>query len=887
MSINTGTLVTAAIRPNDSEDKIASAFATEIKGGLHTATSSTDRDLIILERREWGMMCYVTNDNLTYQLTYGYNLGSTTITDNLNWKPFSGSGGSGTSSEWLSSVFSVLLSNPSTPSNGDRYLVGTKMTDIITGSWSTYLPGFISEYNSTLSSWENTYPTNGTSIRVDDEDNSIYKYEGDYPTGTWYKEKDGQVRYINTTSSNGFDYVGSTEPPIDSYLTDIVYLTTFNIGNTGSSASLNINGLGDTLIKKPGVSGLVDVYIGDLIPSIVYTVSYDGTYFQINIPSTGTTIGPAEDGSYVDGLFTDFTTTTPIGTPIDRFNEILKFLVPPSAPSLSDWSGSKSGTLSNGKLSFDSSNPISGYTPADTITSPVAIDGIWAGSGKRLQIAPYNGGSVQGILNPQVPVHAGVPVPAYGTYSFGDAGLGNLKMYINGTELTSVRVDLSNLSLTSSGANTGFTLTAATSSKFPGGDGFDVYLNRIGVWVLKSDEPLLTYGYNYVYITHDNSPSFVRTLDRFEFIVDNNTDSTLISGPTITSYLFTGSKYLSGINYFTGGSLRYDVTIDNLYKNTFYAYSDAITFTDQSGGTTAPILNVSAQLSLADSLGTETKQFKISNADQNGSSLTFSVISSGKRRDDESVGLSVTAKRTVQGTTSGGTSTISNVLLDNVSSSSTNLLEDFISESYRLKNTGGGLNYDTYGSITSNPWDSTQSLIGGTTGWTEGLQVANGVLKYPVKNYSSFGSLTTNLNFGNALTNYTTAAGNRMYIRYFRQVSPTTGNFTMNIAGSGGSFVSLVTPLTGNNIHVEMKAPGSSSQETGWLDCYSDFATAQWSDGNGGRNSTAGAGRAFSTAWGLTIGTKNTANTSGYLLIRITVGSSFTGSIDTITLAFS
>jgi hypothetical protein len=82
MAQNTGTLITAAIRPNDSLDLIASAFANEIKGGLHSATASSDRDSIFEARREWGMLCYVINDNKTYQLTYGYS--STTLTDNLN-----------------------------------------------------------------------------------------------------------------------------------------------------------------------------------------------------------------------------------------------------------------------------------------------------------------------------------------------------------------------------------------------------------------------------------------------------------------------------------------------------------------------------------------------------------------------------------------------------------------------------------------------------------------------------------------------------------------------------------------------------------------------------------------------------------------------------------
>ena len=53
MSLNTGTLISAEIRPIDSLDPIASAYASEIKGGLHTSSNFTNRNAIIFERREW------------------------------------------------------------------------------------------------------------------------------------------------------------------------------------------------------------------------------------------------------------------------------------------------------------------------------------------------------------------------------------------------------------------------------------------------------------------------------------------------------------------------------------------------------------------------------------------------------------------------------------------------------------------------------------------------------------------------------------------------------------------------------------------------------------------------------------------------------------------
>ena len=890
MAQNVGTLISSSIRPNDSLDPIASAFAKEIKGGLHTATASSDRDSIITQRREWGMMCYVINDDALYQLKYNY--ASVNINDNTNWVVFSGGSGGG-SGEWVDSVLSRQSAPPGLPVDGDRYLI----TSVASGAWIS-LETKIAQYDGTIMNWVYTTPTDGMSVRVDDEDNSVYMYEGTYPSGIWNKELLNQVRFISATSSDGLQYNALSTPLFTPYMTEMLFLTTFGTANSGS-ASLSVNGLGDVILKKLSGTGLDDLDPLDISTGIVYTVSYDGTYFQVNIPVGATSvgvIGPAEDGDYTDGLFTDFTQTTPIGVPIDRFNEILKSLVPPPAPILSDWSGSKAGTNVSGKLSFDSTHtiPLSSptYSGGDLApVNPISVDGTWTISGKRLGISPNNGGNLTGTLNYQVPVHSGLPTPAYVAASFTDANLGYLRMYVNGVLIVSATVDLSILTSSSSGVNSGFTITAATASKFPGGDPFNTFLNRTGTWQLRSDDVNLTNGYNYVHVVHDNSAAmvgpFTRTLDRFEFIVDDDVTATSISGATISSYTLTGSKLLSGIKYYTGGSLRYDVTVDNLYRNTYYHLSDAISFSDQSSGTTIPVLTTSATLTLAPCGGTESKQFKISNVDQNGSSLTFSIISSGKRRSNESISMNVTAKRTIQGNTSGGLASVANVLLDNVSSSSTLLVDNFDDETYRLMNTYGGFQYDLYSLIPTNPWDSSQSLIGGTSGWTDGLQVTNGRLIYPVTNFSSFGNLTTNLNYGDALTSYNTATGDRVYIRYFRQVSPTTGNFRMTINGSGGTFVPLTTSLTGNNIHVEIKAPGSGAAETGWLDAYDDFATGQWNDGDGARDSVSGVGRAFATLWGLTIGTKNTANTDGYMVIRITVGQTFTGYMDSITWQFT
>ena len=281
MAQNIGTLVSAAIRPNDSLDPIASAYASEIMGGLHSSSTTSDRDSIIFERREWGMMCYVKNQDKTYQLKYGY--ASANIMDNSNWVEFSGSGG-GSGNEWIDSVLEVKYTEPSVPNNGDRYIVGLKIGDFVSGAnWGTYSPGYVAQWNSLLNKWDLTVPTDGMSVRVDNEDNSIYRYEGIFPTGSWEKEKTGQVRDLNLISPNGLSYSATTEPPFDSYSKDMIFLAKFSTANIGNM-SIDINSMGSKFVKKPTPSGLTMLNPNDVVPGVVYSLVYDGSQFQLNIP---------------------------------------------------------------------------------------------------------------------------------------------------------------------------------------------------------------------------------------------------------------------------------------------------------------------------------------------------------------------------------------------------------------------------------------------------------------------------------------------------------------------------------------------------------------------------------------------------------------------------
>lgn len=289
MSQNIGTLITATIRPYDTEDLMATALSNEIYGGLHSYSTLLERDSIMEERRNWGMFCNVYDDSSTnsgtYQLVYNYK--NDNIMDNDNWVLFSELSSYDkpmSSNYWLEPAIDIILDQPLSPTHGDRYIVGLDSSSIPTGiSWEVYTCGFISEWNDIKSSWEYYFPKNNWSIRVSNSDNSLYRYEGEYPSGRWVKELVNQLISFQSNSLDGINYTAEY-PGFLTYSTDHFYMVTFGSTSSGtSSVSLNINNSGDKLIKKQNNSGpYEDLMVGDILPGRVYQLFYDGTYFRFN-----------------------------------------------------------------------------------------------------------------------------------------------------------------------------------------------------------------------------------------------------------------------------------------------------------------------------------------------------------------------------------------------------------------------------------------------------------------------------------------------------------------------------------------------------------------------------------------------------------------------------
>lgn len=282
MAQNIGTLISASIRPNDSLDLIASVYSNEALGGLHSYATLLDRDTIITARRQWGMMVNIYNDspyNGNYQLTYGFV--DTDINNNANWVKLNTTNND---TEWQNSVISISVNEPGLPTDGDRYLVGTSSSSIITGtSWGSYMGGIIATWNGNSGTWQITEPTESMTLRVDNDSLCLYKYEGTYSTGEWKRESITQVFYIEPSTLTGATYSATTSPTFVNYNTSLIMLAKFGATNSGT-ASINLNGIGYKEIKKNTPSGLLSLSAEDIKPGCIYSLAYDGIDFQITNP---------------------------------------------------------------------------------------------------------------------------------------------------------------------------------------------------------------------------------------------------------------------------------------------------------------------------------------------------------------------------------------------------------------------------------------------------------------------------------------------------------------------------------------------------------------------------------------------------------------------------
>ena len=647
-----------------------------------------------------------------------------------------------------------------------------------------------------------------------------------------------------------------------------------------------------------GDSGLVFDKTTDTLTTVNLTGSLtklsDGTSYLIagdNIEVTtgsngqviisGGKIGDSEDGSYTDGLFTDFTTDTTVGVAVDRFNEVLKGLAPGAAPGLDDIEGN---TGASAKLSFGNTQSVTGYTNTrpSTLSSPssnlldVDINGTFESStvSNDMRLGVFNGSvEITGNLNEDVvsDTHSTEEVN-YPNNSFGDGDQGTLKIFVNDSTTEKHSVDLSSFgSGATNTSGTGFNLSAVSDGKFADGSAFSIFKHRTGTYTIATTHQ--REGWNYAFVTHTVGSS-TTTTNYVEWVNDPDANDLSATASALGSLSMTGNKTLSGAKYHTAGTATYTATVINAYRDC-YSTSN-ITFNGTNLG------NQTQSFPSIDTGGgeDETKSLSLSQA----MTINADPILNG------TISTSVTVPHPVKSDLSAaGSQSISGILLYNLSNTSTVTQETFRSETYRLLS--GSYNAQAQVTSSDNVWDSEKHMSGSNTGHEDGLLFYNSSLRSPnqggvsgdFRNTADGGSIANgpadNVNYSGI------TSGLRTFYRYFQNNSGgSKSNFSLAINGSG-TIVTQATDLNASRIHVLLKLPTNSNGfKTGWMDMASAFATGKTEDGDGCLDGSLDS--SLNATNSCTFGTQS-VGANEYILVKIEADGAWTGNISQMTITWT
>jgi hypothetical protein len=913
---NTGTLVIDTLRPYDNERySFPTVLGNEVQGGIHCITSSAFYTEILTPRRQWGMMVYLKDEDKTYQLRPIKNdeLG----TNDTNWVPLDLGGGGST--QWIDSVIDVVALEASigTKQTGDRYLVSPNPVGAVFLGKKNQIATWNQALSNNTGGWQYGVPVSGSTLRVLSQPGVIYTFTGTTSNdGTWSKEYQNTVRYIEPTSANGrtFSFTSTDQTKMSGY-TYSVYYAKFGTANSGT-VSLSIDGNFYAPVYKASNGSLAHLSPLDFDSGIRYQLTYDSSYFQIELPSSGSgVIGPPEDGvDYTDGLFVDFTTSTPVGTAVDRFNEILKFLVPPPAPDLRSYIVTNQSQFVTGGISYNyAAQPLLGITSTTfSDIDSVTLGGVYSKNtpSRRLGIRARSGSDIDGTLNDDVPVHPGQPKPSYVASSFGNGITGSVVLYLNDIAISTVDLGTTYNAIdqTSGGTLTGLNILAATTSKFSNGEPFDSFWYRTGTFKIKNSNPNINVGFNSIQVKHI-LPTQTITLFKTEFLTDNNTTATFFNNAFNSGHVTTNTKYLSGIEYYKEGTaFQHNQIANNIYANTYYVGSDAGTFVDRSPVQQSNIYNNSQTYTTnTQTIDTFHRAFIPDGPNQalsTPSSVSdpfqftkvFNVLSSVRKINGETQTF-VTAKRTVQAPATGGALTLQGWFIDTYLATSNDLFEGFDDEARRLLI--GDYNSVNVSTFTNGNWDSTGGIRS-----TSDLQIADGRLLYPAFNFSSPGDTNTNPNknkSGRDYSNAKTVVGVRRYVRAFNiGITPPRARMRVNIVFQNTLFVPTSNNLSSSaNCTLEFKLPynGTSAfsdggasiggAATGWLDAtVPQLFNKNFANGAGclGDSLYSVVKDTSGAAWNIDFGTRNTVLSNGWVLLRFTCGPEWKGCLESITV---
>tara|TARA_B100000214_G_scaffold46392_1_gene29192 strand:- start:4997 stop:8938 length:3942 start_codon:yes stop_codon:yes gene_type:complete len=635
--------------------------------------------------------------------------------------------------------------------------------------------------------------------------------------------------------------------------------------------------------------------------NVTVTSASDGQITITAATSGSSTIGSAEDGTYTDGLFTDFTTSTEIGTAIDRFNEVLKALAPNPAPDLDNINALHSG--SGVYLSFGSSNDLSSATPAYTsvagsagVSLAVDVNGLYTivTASNNLRLGAFDGDThITGVLNSDVTSNSqGNSVQNYPAFSFGDADAGVVRLSVNGSSVMTVDLTQDPIGSGTSGLGSGSHVdangsgfkffSAAATGTLSNGNSFDSFKHRTGKFFVASGSQRR--GWNYARVQHIKTGSTVTT-NYIEWVNDDDPSALSAAGNEM-DFTGSGSIHLSGIEYFRSGTADYKVRVSNAYRNVYDLQNITFTTSNSAAASSSPSFSISAQSKPTINTGAgedHTKTLHLTGT----STVSANYFLSG------SVTAGVTVSHPFKSNLSNsGQASTTGILMYDLSNTSTALVETFRRENYRIISGA----YDTQASLIagSNAWDSTTHMTSSNGGHSNGLQFYLDRLYSPTQtlNDGDFRDNSDGGTLNNAPSenpNYSGESGQRTFYRWFKnETGSTKRDISLVINGSGATIVSAGTSLNSSRIRVFVKFPSNGSRSTGWLDITSDYSIDSHDD-NDGANASFGSSNTFDSSLSatneITFGTVGIGNNE-YIGIRIEADASWTGYIESITVSF-
>lgn len=630
---------------------------------------------------------------------------------------------------------------------------------------------------------------------------------------------------------------------------------------TNVSSPLTIKEEGANLTTSATSINFVGAYV---------TASTSGTDVTVTVNAGaggGSTIGAAEDGSYTDGLFTDFTTNTAIGTAVDKFNEVLKILAPSPAPGVQS-ANANTGAGVTAKLSFGASAPVGGVASSDTAAGFSAVDrnGVYqpTTSGANFRRGIYNNSDIEGTINYDIAASVTNGNYAFREDTFGNGETGTLKLELNGAVVHSINL----ATFTGAGAppngtddtgvngnGSGF-INVSTTANTLDGNGANwgsIFKYRSADYIVKAADQRA--GWNYLRVIHtvgssDSASNYI------EWVNDPSPPALKALRARVEDINLVGSRYLSGVKYNTDATANYKVDLHNMYRNVYPNGGTPISFTTTNS--TTPSSQAVAALAGGDN---NTKIISVTG------SLNFNK--SPDMLLGGSISCNVSATHPLKANISNtGSISVSGFLIENRTISSDNDTENFHDESFRK--TSGSYNAQSDVIAAASMWNSQTHMLS-AAGHDDGLLFYNTRLHSPKQGTFS-GDFSSAANGPAGNPDYSSVSGHRTFYRVLTASTGQAYDVRVIFDKAGTTFNN--SSLGTGNMHMFVKVPGA----TGWMDATQNFVYGQIGDYAGALNPAAS--NSGTTKY-LTFGTASVAN-NDHIMFKFVADASWTGNISSI-----